>query len=164
MKFTTAIAVATVAGVANAQAIQFSSPTLGTKWTAGKTEYVSWTGTCANLGAAGKSTTINIVFGDPNSLQHKDVLGTIDCTNSTVTSTNLKVPDNLASGTAYALLAMTDPRSYSPAFTIDGAAGTSPSTPNSPPAKTDVPKSAGNSLTVSSAMLAVAGVVAVLAL
>ncbi|KAF9331670.1 hypothetical protein BG006_005478 [Podila minutissima] len=161
MKFTTAIAVAAVAVVTNAQAIQFASPTVGTKWTAGKTEYIAWTGTCANLGAAGKSTIINIVFGDPSALQHKDVLGKIDCTNSNLTYTNLKVPENLASGTAYVLQAMTDPQSYSPAFTIDGAA---PLTSNPPPANTDAAKSAGNSLTAPSAMLVVAGVVAALAL
>ncbi|KAG0092645.1 hypothetical protein BGZ93_004846 [Podila epicladia] len=161
MKFTTAIAVTAVAAVASAQKIQFANPNVGTKWTAGKTEYVAWTGTCANLGAAGKSTIINIVFGDPTALQHQDVLGTIDCTNSNVTSANLKVPENLASGTAYVLQAMTDPQSYSPAFTIGGAA---PSTSSTPPAKTDVPKSAGNSLTAHSAMLAVAGIVAALAI
>ncbi|KAG0363891.1 hypothetical protein BG005_003711 [Podila minutissima] len=161
MKFTTAIAVAAAAAVANAQAIQFASPNVGTKWTAGKTEYVAWIGTCTNLGAAGKSTIINIVFGDPNALQHKDVQGKIDCANSNLTNTNLKVPENLASGTAYVLQAMTDPSSYSPAFTIDGAA---PPTSNPPPANTDAAKSAGNSLTALSAMLAVAGVVAALAL
>ncbi|KAF9304749.1 hypothetical protein BGZ74_000694 [Mortierella antarctica] len=126
MKFTTAIAVAAAAAVANAQAIQFASPNV-----------------------------------DPNALQHKDVLGKIDCANSNLTNTNLKVPENLASGTAYVLQAMTDPNSYSPAFTIDSDA---PPTSNPPPANTDAAKSAGNSLTAPSAMLAVAGVVAALAL
>ncbi|KAG0041064.1 hypothetical protein BGZ82_000043 [Podila clonocystis] len=161
MKFTTAIAVAAVAAVANAQMIQFSNPTKGTVWTAGKSEYVAWSGNCANLGAAGKNTSITIVFGPSESVQHKDVLGKLDCTGSLV-STYLTVPANIESGT-YSLKAETNPVSYSPPFTINGAAGTAPpatSAPAKPTPSADAPKSAGNSLTASSAMLAVAGVVA----
>ncbi|KAF9393429.1 hypothetical protein CPC16_002051 [Podila verticillata] len=149
MKFITAILVAAVAAVASAQKIQFNNPTTVTKWTAGKTVFVGWTGNCANSGAAGKNTTVNIVFGDPSAVQFKAILGLIDCTGSLVRAD---------------LTAKTSPISYSPAFTILGADGTgpAPSTSASTPAPgtTDAPKSAGTSLTASSAMLAVAGVVA----
>ncbi|KAF9301269.1 hypothetical protein BGZ74_006921 [Mortierella antarctica] len=160
MKFTTAIAVAAVAAVANAQTVQFSSPTKGSVWTAGKSEYVAWSGNCANLGAAGKNATVNIVFGPADSVQFKAVLGKIDCTGSVV-STYLTVPADIESG-PYSLMANTQPISYSPAFTINGVAGPAPPAPSAPaPSKTpETPKSAGNSLTASSAMLAVAGVVA----
>ncbi|KAG0034724.1 hypothetical protein BGZ81_003422 [Podila clonocystis] len=161
MKFTTAIAVAAVAAVANAQTIQFGNPTKGTVWTAGKSEYVAWSGNCANLGAAGKNTTVNIVFGPAEHVQFKEVLGKIDCTGSAV-STYLTVPATIEPGT-YSLKADTNPVSYSPAFTIKDAAGTAPpasSAPANPSPSADAPKSAGNSLTASSVMLAVAGVVA----
>ncbi|KAG0339614.1 hypothetical protein BG000_001765 [Podila horticola] len=160
MKFTTAIAVAAVAAVANAQQIQFSSPTKGTVWTAGKSEYVAWSGNCANLGVAGKNATVNIVYGPAESVMFKAVLGLIDCTGSVV-STNLKVPENIESG-SYSLKADTNPPSYSPAFTINGLAGPAPSAPatTKPSPTPDTSKSAGTSLTASSAMLAVAGVVA----
>ncbi|KAF8948195.1 hypothetical protein BGZ52_007084 [Haplosporangium bisporale] len=162
MKFITAILVAAVAAVASAQKIQFNNPTTVTKWTAGKTVFVGWTGNCANSGAAGKNTTVNIVFGDPSAVQFKAILGLIDCTGSLVRA-DLTVPADIEPGT-YSLEAKTSPISYSPAFTILGADGTgpAPSTSASTPAPgtTDAPKSAGTSLTASSAMLAVAGVVA----
>ncbi|KAG0090863.1 hypothetical protein BGZ93_003384 [Podila epicladia] len=159
MKFITAIAVAAVAAVASAQRIQFSTPTKGSVWTVGKSEYVAWSGNCANLGAAGKNTTVKIVFGPAESVMFKENLGMIDCTGSVV-STYLTVPANIETGT-YSLQADTNPISYSPAFTINGIAP-APSAPAPAPAPSKAPetKSAGNSLTASSAMLAVAGVVA----
>jgi len=139
-----------------------SNPTTVTKWTAGKSEYVGWTGNCANSGALGKNTTINIVYGEPSAVQFKAVLGEIDCTGSLVRA-DLVVPADIESGT-YSLEAKTNPISYSPAFTIIGANGAAPpssASASSPaPATTGVSKSAGISLTASSAMLAVAGVVA----
>jgi len=94
------------------------------------------------LGATGKNTTINIVYGDPLSLQYRGVLGAIDCTSGAVNDTKLLVPDNLEGGNAYSLQAMTDPRSYSPAFAISSAAGTVSSPSGSAPApdKTDTPR------------------------
>lgn len=144
-----------------------SNPTTVTKWTAGKSGYIGWTGNCANSGAAGKNTTINIVYGDPSAVQFKAVLGEIDCTGSLVRA-DLVLPANIEPGT-YSLEAKTNPISYSPAFTILGADGAGPgpsaSAPSTPaPSTTNVSKSAGTSLTASSAMLAVAGVVAALTL
>ncbi|KAF9428363.1 hypothetical protein BGZ94_002625 [Podila epigama] len=166
MKFTTAIIAAATIAIASAQGIQINNPTKGSKWTVGKEEYFAWTGTCANLGAAGKTTVVNLSQGPANTVQFIAKLGEIDCTGSIITA-KLKVPD-VPSG-EYSLTVLTDPISYSPNFEIVNSAAPAPAppapaTPTTPTTPTEDKKSAANSLAVSGSLMAVAGVIAALAL
>ncbi|KAF8923836.1 hypothetical protein EDD21DRAFT_380016 [Dissophora ornata] len=155
MKFlAVAIAAASVAAVANAQAIQINNPTDGTVWTAGSSGYISWTSNCAAMGNSSRAVDIQLIDGPSTAVRFVADLGNLDCSGNT-TSLTITVPTTVATG-SYSLRVLTLPtNSYSTTFQINNAAiasssavATATTTTAAPAATTKA--SAGNSLVAGS--------------
>lgn len=170
MKFiaTVAVAVSSLVAMASADMLQINNPTQGSIWTAGKTEFVGWTGNCNSMGAAGQNVTVDIVTGPANAVRYVATLGHLNCAGTNV-RTDFTVPADIQSGT-YALIVRTNPDpSYTNSFQINNAAAPAPQPqPSGPapapssPAGGDNKPSAASSLAVSGAA-AIAGAIAVAA-
>ncbi|KAF9120410.1 hypothetical protein BGW39_011394 [Mortierella sp. 14UC] len=167
MKYT-AIAALALAAVASAQQIQINDPTPSTVWKAGQLGYIRWTGTCADLGAAGKAVKVDIINGPFDSVHFVVELGTIDCTNAQNNSAQLPVPKEVQGAPLetgkYALRINLPVQQYSPNFTISNGDATPSAPSGNPTAPTSNPTpnqpSAANTLIAGSAM-ALAGAAAV---
>ncbi|KAG0376981.1 hypothetical protein BGX24_006891 [Mortierella sp. AD032] len=114
------------------------------------------------LGAAAKTVNVQLMAGPQNSIHFIADLGTIDCSNATVTNALKRIPDDTVPGTDYSIKFVTDPLSYSYQFKIINPKATpEPQQPPTPPAEQNKPDekvtSAAGSL-VAGSMIAAAGV------
>ncbi|KAF9108152.1 hypothetical protein BGX27_008445 [Mortierella sp. AM989] len=161
MKFSTVAVAASLAVIASAQKLGIGNPTLQTTWTSGKDGYISWTGSCGNLGNASHAVPVQLMNGPAGSVAYVTDLGTIDCSDPIKNSISITVPGTekgVSSGT-YSLQILTQPDiSYSSTFNIKNAEAPAPSAPpqqtTAPPPKAT--EAAANAL-VSGSMVAFLG-------
>ncbi|KAG0334217.1 hypothetical protein BG000_008511 [Podila horticola] len=164
MKFIATLVVATssVVALATADMLQIHNPTAGTVWKTGTPSYLGWTGSCASMGAGGKTVAVDLMTGPPNSLRYVTNVGAIDCTGST-NSADVTIPKEVETG-KYSLVVRTSPDvSYTNQFDIVGAAAPTTAPSPKPEAPSDKNTNGASSLGVSS-LVAVLGAAAVVAL
>ncbi|KAG0222464.1 hypothetical protein BGW42_006597 [Actinomortierella wolfii] len=128
MKFAAVALASAFAAVATADLLQINTPTKGSTWTVGKSEFIAWTGDCASMGPNGKNVSIELLSGPAESVIFEAALGTLDCTNPSVNRHTLTLPEDTKSG-EYSIRIQTVPVSYTNPFQINGKAAPAPSAP-----------------------------------
>ena len=95
-------------------AVQFTQPTAGTLWSAGKEVLITWTS--KNDPPSSAAFNIELVYGSTNSVQSAGVL--VRAPAESHLQVRIILPDTVPAGNTYALRAGSN---YSPTFTIENA-------------------------------------------
>ncbi|KAG0016478.1 hypothetical protein BGZ81_011169 [Podila clonocystis] len=110
--------------LAQADMLQISNPTQGTRWKVGETVFLEWKGNCASMGSAAKNADVDLMTGNSNALRFVAKLASIDCSASNNRKEFVIPADVVKESGNYSLAVQTVPQlSYSNVFTIDSAVG-----------------------------------------
>ncbi|KAF9404201.1 hypothetical protein BGZ94_004312, partial [Podila epigama] len=117
-------ALASMLALAQADMLQISNPTQGTRWKVGETVFLEWKGNCASMGASAKNADVDLMTGNSNALRFVAKLASIDCSGSNARKEFIIPADVVKESGNYSLAVQTVPQlSYSNVFTIDAADG-----------------------------------------
>lgn len=116
---------ASMLALAQADMLQISNPTQGTRWKVSETVFLEWKGNCASMGAAAKNADVDLMTGNSNALRFVAKLASIDCSGSNNRKEFAIPADFVKESGNYSLAVQTVPQlSYSNVFTIESATAT----------------------------------------
>ncbi|KAF9322231.1 hypothetical protein BG006_002447 [Podila minutissima] len=122
--FASLATLASMLALAQADMLQISNPTQGTRWKVGETVFLEWKGNCASMGSAAKNVDVDLMTGNSNALRFVAKLASIDCSASNNRKEFVIPADVVKESGIYSLAVQTVPQlSYSNVFTIDSAVG-----------------------------------------